>query len=202
MPSSSVSPLSPGLTLAVLTAEPQPVVLPQPSRQAVASGRSSSILTSDVSDTVPFGRRCPALTPRPHRGPRRCRRGGCPPRSSPRSRTSSAGRLNTSGSVRTPVGTTLRRGHRPSGRARRPRRQPRRQLLRVHRSGAAAPAGHRFGRGGRCGTARWPPRTSSSTHGQHGRGMNRDQHTLGGCQGYGGGGLSPSQIVGETLPCP
>src|SRR6202011_747936 len=39
--------VSHGLTLAVLTAEPQPVVIPQPRKQAVASGRSSSILTSD-----------------------------------------------------------------------------------------------------------------------------------------------------------
>src|SRR5262245_36927554 len=36
-------------------------------------------------------------------------------------------------------------------------------------------------------------RYSASAPSQHGRGMKRDQHTLGGCHGYGGGGSLPSQ---------
>ena len=45
--------VSPGLTSAVLTADPQPVVTPQPKRQARERGISSSILIIDASGTVP-----------------------------------------------------------------------------------------------------------------------------------------------------
>jgi hypothetical protein len=51
----------------VFTAEPHPVVTPQPSRHARDSGRSSSILTTEASDSVPYCEKLPTdvLAPRP-----------------------------------------------------------------------------------------------------------------------------------------
>jgi len=43
---------SPVRTLAALTADPNPVPTPQPSRHTVSSGTSSGTLTSDCSGTV------------------------------------------------------------------------------------------------------------------------------------------------------
>ena len=63
--------VSPGLTSAVLTAEPQPVVTPQPRRQARDSGRSSSILTTDASDTVPYWAKVPSSDAAPTSWPSR-----------------------------------------------------------------------------------------------------------------------------------
>ena len=57
--------VSPGLTPAVFTAEPQPVVTPQPTRQARLSGRSSSILTTDASGTVPYCANAPSQASAP-----------------------------------------------------------------------------------------------------------------------------------------
>lgn len=66
--------VSPGDTSAVLTAEPQPVVTPQPRRQARANGRSSSILTIDASGTVPYCENVPTSAITPTSCPRTCLR--------------------------------------------------------------------------------------------------------------------------------
>ena len=55
----STTTVSPGQTSAVLTAEPQPVITPHPSRHARDSGRSSSTLITDASDSVPYCEKLP-----------------------------------------------------------------------------------------------------------------------------------------------
>ena len=53
-PRPMITTVSPGDTSAVFTAEPHPVVTPQPSRHARAKGMSSSILTMEASGTEPY----------------------------------------------------------------------------------------------------------------------------------------------------
>ena len=61
----------PGRTLAVLTAEPQPVGTPQPTRTALSSGRSSSTLTTEFWWIVPYWLNVPSMHIAPYwpRGP-------------------------------------------------------------------------------------------------------------------------------------
>jgi hypothetical protein len=44
--------VSPGRTWALLTAEPQPVPTPQPSRHTLSRGRSLSTFTAELTDTI------------------------------------------------------------------------------------------------------------------------------------------------------
>src|SRR5438034_10730174 len=57
--------VSPGFVSAMFTAEPQPVLTAQPTRQADSSGIDGSILTADVTPTVV----CAESVEIPHRGP-------------------------------------------------------------------------------------------------------------------------------------
>ena len=51
----------PGRTLAVLTAEPQPVGTPQPTSTAFSSGRSSSTLTAEFWWITPYWLNVPSM---------------------------------------------------------------------------------------------------------------------------------------------
>ena len=73
-PNPMITTVSPGATSAVLTAEPHPVVTPQPSRQARDNGMSSSILTIDASGTVPYCENVPTSAITPTSCPRTWRR--------------------------------------------------------------------------------------------------------------------------------
>ena len=63
--------VSPGRTLAVLTAEPQPVGTPQPTSTALSSGRSSSTLTAEFWWITPYWLNVPSMHIAPYwpRGP-------------------------------------------------------------------------------------------------------------------------------------
>src|SRR5579872_7157118 len=63
--------VSPGETLAVLTAEPQPVGTPQPTSTALSSGRSSSTLTAEFWWITPYWLKVPRMHMAPYwpRGP-------------------------------------------------------------------------------------------------------------------------------------
>src|SRR5215471_21280242 len=52
--------VSPGRTPPALTAVPQPVGTPQPTSATISSGRSSSILTQECSDTVEYSENVPS----------------------------------------------------------------------------------------------------------------------------------------------
>ncbi len=61
--------VSPGRTLPAFTAVPQPVGTPQPTSATVSSGRSSSILTQECSDTTALVGHCARpQESRPHLG--------------------------------------------------------------------------------------------------------------------------------------
>src|SRR5690625_1320825 len=59
-PAPTTTTVSPALTSATLVAEPQPVVTPQPTRQATSNGISLSILTTEDWWTVTYGEKVPS----------------------------------------------------------------------------------------------------------------------------------------------
>src|SRR5215469_13971189 len=59
-PMPKITTVSPGLTLAAYTDEPQPVVTPQPTRQAISNGRSSSTFTQEFSEMTMYRENVPS----------------------------------------------------------------------------------------------------------------------------------------------
>ncbi|VVP56841.1 hypothetical protein PS854_05723 [Pseudomonas fluorescens] len=53
-PKPKMATVSPGLTLAVLSTAPIPVVTPQPSRQTFSSGASLAILATEISGNTVY----------------------------------------------------------------------------------------------------------------------------------------------------
>ena len=60
-PTPKITAVSPALSAAELTAEPQPVGTPQPTRTALSSGRSSSTLTHEVWLMTPYWLKVPSM---------------------------------------------------------------------------------------------------------------------------------------------
>ena len=60
-PTPTTTTVSPGRTFAALTADPQPVGTPQPTRTALSSGMSSSTLTTEFWWTVAYWLNVPSM---------------------------------------------------------------------------------------------------------------------------------------------